>query len=87
MRYEIAEVADRLPGDPERGPIDASLSAMLGSCPATPNWAWPRSFRTDARVDPKALPVLADGKPTDGTPNRDKILQAVKGHAISAPPS
>jgi uncharacterized protein (TIGR02687 family) len=35
-------------------------------------------------LDPTALPVLADGKPTNGTPNRDKILQAVKGHAINA---
>ena len=38
----------------------------------------------DAKLTPEGLPVLADGKPTNGTANRDKILQAFNGHAMKA---
>jgi len=83
MRYEIAhELASRIRSEDR---FDASLSAMLGSLPSYTQLGMASLLpHLTLELDPKALPVLADGKPTDGTPNRDKILQAVKGHAISA---
>ena len=83
MRYEIAhELASMIRGEDR---FDASLSALLGSLPSYTQLGMASLLpHLTLELDPKALPVLADGKPTDGTPNRDKILQAVKGHAISA---
>ena len=83
MRFEIAHELASLIRSEDR--FDASLSAMLGSLPSYTQLGMASLLpHSTLEVDPKALPVLADGKPTDGTPNRDKILQAVKGHAISA---
>ena len=84
MRYEVAEELASLIRNEDR--FDASLSAVLGDAPELhPARAWLRCFLSRRlELDPEALPVLADGKPTNGTANRDKILQAVKGHAISA---
>ena len=83
MRYEIAhELASRIRSEDR---FDASLSAMLGSLPSYTQLGMASLLpHSTLELDPTALPVLADGKPTNGTPNRDKILQAVKGHAISA---
>ena len=83
MRYEIAhELASRIRSEDR---FDASLSAMLGSLPSYTQLGMASLLpHSTLELDPTALPVLADGKPTNGTQNRDKILQAVKGHAISA---
>ena len=83
MRYEIAHELASLIRSEDR--FDASLSAMLGSLPSYTQLGMASLLpHSTLELDPSALPVLADGKPTNGTPNRDKILQAVNGHAISA---
>lgn len=83
MRYEIAEqLASMIRGEDR---FDASLSAVLGSLPSYTQLGMASLLpHSSLELDPDGLPVLADGKPTNGTANRDKILQAVKGHAISA---
>lgn len=83
MRYEVAhELASRIRSEDR---FDASLSAVLGALPSYTQLGMAALLpHSSLELDPNALPVLADGHPTNGTPNRDKILQAVKGHAISA---
>ncbi len=83
MRYEIAEELASLIRGENR--FDASISAVLGSLPSYTQLGMASLLpQSSLELDPNALPVLADGMPTNGTANRDKILQAVKGHAISA---
>ncbi|SFI31261.1 MULTISPECIES: BREX-1 system phosphatase PglZ type A [Microbacterium] len=83
MRYEIAEELASTIRSEDR--FDASLSALLGSLPSYTQLGMASLLpHSSLELDPEALPVLADGKPTNGTANRDKILQAVKGHAITA---
>jgi uncharacterized protein (TIGR02687 family) len=83
MRYEIAEELASLIRSENR--FDASLSALLGSLPSYTQLGMAALLpQSSLELDPNALPVLADGKPTNGTANRDKILQAVNGHAITA---
>lgn len=83
MRYEVAEELTSLIRSENR--FDASLSAVLGMLPSYTQLGMAALLPQSAlELDPEALPVLADGKPTNGTANRDKILQAVKGRAISA---
>lgn len=83
MRYEVAEELASLIRNEDR--FDASLSAVLGVLPSYTQLGMASLLpHSTLELDPEALPVLADGKPTNGTANRDKILQAVKGHAISA---
>jgi len=83
MRYEVAEELTSLIRSENR--FDASLSAVLGMLPSYTQLGMAALLpQSTLELDPEALPVLADGKPTNGTANRDKILQAVKGHAISA---
>ncbi|WP_373167246.1 BREX-1 system phosphatase PglZ type A [Mycobacterium marinum] len=83
MRYEVAEELTSLIRSENR--FDASLSAVLGMLPSYTQLGMAALLpHSTLELDPEALPVLADGKPTNGTANRDKILQAVKGHAISA---
>ncbi|MDZ8172437.1 BREX-1 system phosphatase PglZ type A [Microbacterium xanthum] len=83
MRYEIAEELASMIRSEDR--FDASLSAVLGSLPSYTQLGMAALLpQSSLELDPGGLPVLADGKPTNGTANRDKILQAVKGHAISA---
>ena len=83
MRYEVAEELASLIRSENR--FDASLSAVLGMLPSYTQLGMAALLpHSTLELDPEALPVLADGKPTNGTANRDKILQAVKGHAISA---
>lgn len=83
MRYEVAEeLASMIRGEDR---FDASLSAVLGSLPSYTQLGMASLLpQSSLELDPEGLPVLADGKPTNGTVNRDKILQAVKGHAITA---
>lgn len=83
MRYEIAEELASTIRSEDR--FDASLSALLGALPSYTQLGMASLLpHSSLELDPEALPVLADGKPTNGTANRDKILQAVKGHAITA---
>lgn len=83
MRYEIAEELASLIRGENR--FDASLSAVLGSLPSYTQLGMASLLpQSSLELDPNALPVLADGKPTNGTANRDKVLQAVQGHAITA---
>ena len=83
MRYEVAEELASLIRNEDR--FDASLSAVLGVLPSYTQLGMASLLpQSTLELDPEALPVLADGKPTNGTANRDKILQGVKGHAISA---
>ncbi|MBF9317342.1 BREX-1 system phosphatase PglZ type A [Mycobacteroides chelonae] len=83
MRYEVAHELTSLIRSENR--FDASLSAMFGVLPSYTQLGMAALLPQSAlELHPEALPVLADGKPTNGTANRDKILQAVKGHAISA---
>lgn len=83
MRYEVAEqLASVIRGEDR---FDASLSAMLGSLPSYTQLGMAALLpHSRLELDPAGLPVLADGKPTNGTANRGKILQAVNGHAITA---
>lgn len=83
MRYEVAEeLASRIRNENR---FDASLSAVLGSLPSYTQLGMASLLpQSSLELDPVGLPVLADGKRTDGTANRDKILQSVKGHAITA---
>lgn len=83
MRYEVAEELTSLIRSENR--FDASLSAVLGMLPSYTQLGMAALLPQSAlELDPTALPVLADGKPTNGTANRDKVLQAIKGHAIAA---
>ena len=83
MRYEVAEqLASMIRGEDR---FDASLSAVLGSLPSYTQLGMASLLpQSSLELDPEGLPVLADGKPTNGTANRDKILRDVKGHAITA---
>lgn len=83
MRYEVAEELASMIRSEDR--FDASLAAVLGSLPSFTQLGMAALLpQSSLELDPEGLPVLADGKPTNGTANRDKILQAVKGHAITA---
>jgi uncharacterized protein (TIGR02687 family) len=83
MRYEVAHELTSLICSEDR--FDAKLSAVLGMLPSYTQLGMAALLpQSVLELAPEALPVLADGKPTNGTANRDKILQAVKGHAISA---
>lgn len=83
MRYEIAE--ELASAIRKENKFDASVSAMLGSIPSYTQLGMASLLpHNRLELDPEGFPVLADRKPTNGTANRDKILQAVKGHAITA---
>lgn len=83
MRYEVAEELTSLIRSENR--FVAGLSAMLGMLPSYTQLGMAALLpQSELELVPEAMPVLADGMPTNGTANRDKILQAVKGHAISA---
>ena len=83
MRYEVADELASMIRSEDR--FDASLSAVLGSLPSYTQLGMASLLpQSSLELDPNALPVLADGKPTNGTANRDKVLQAVNGHAIAA---
>ncbi|WP_328660725.1 BREX-1 system phosphatase PglZ type A [Nocardia salmonicida] len=83
MRYEIGEeLASKIRSEDR---FDASLSAVLGSVPSYTQLGMASLLpQSSLELDPGGLPVLADGKPTNGTVNRGKILHPVKGNAITA---
>lgn len=83
MRYEIAdELVSRIRS---RDRFDASLSAMLGSLPSYTQLGMAALLpHNQLELSPEGLPVFADGVPTNGTKNRNKILESVKGCALSA---
>ncbi|HNP59006.1 BREX-1 system phosphatase PglZ type A [uncultured Gordonia sp.] len=83
MRYEIAEQLASMIRSEDR--FDAYLSAVLGSLPSYTQLGMASLLpQSSLELTPEGLPVLADGKPTNGTANRDKILQAFNGHAMKA---
>lgn len=70
MRYEVAEELTSLIRSENR--FDASLSAVLGMLPTYTQLGMAALLpHSTLELDPEALPVLADGKPTNGTANRD----------------
>lgn len=83
MRYEIADELKSLVRAEDR--FEASLSAVLGSLPSYTQLGMAALLpHSTLELHPDGLPVFADGKPTNGTANRDKVLRAVKGHAVTA---
>ena len=82
MRYEIAEQLASMIRSEDR--FDAYLSAVLGSLPSYAARHGVAAPTVELGTHPEGLPVLADGKPTNGTANRDKILQAFNGRAMKA---
>nr|WP_255727263.1 BREX-1 system phosphatase PglZ type A [Nesterenkonia sp. DZ6] len=83
MRYEIAEELASMVRSEDR--FEASLSAVLGSLPSYTQLGMASLLpQSSLELDPSGFPVLADGKPTNGTANRNTILNDVKGHAITA---
>lgn len=83
MRYEVAEELTSMIRGENR--FDANISALLGSLPSYTQLGMASLLpQSTLELDPEGMPVLADGKPTNGTASRDKILQGVKGHAITA---
>lgn len=83
MRYEVAdELASRIRAEDR---FDASLSAVLGCLPSYTQLGMASLLpHSTLELDPTGMPVLADGKPTDGTANRSKVLKAVNGVALRA---
>lgn len=83
MRYEIAEELTSLIRREDR--FEASLSAMLGVLPSYTQLGMAALLpQSSLKLDPDSMPVFADGMPTNGTANRDRILQTVNGHAMTA---
>ena len=84
MRYEIAEQLASMIRSEDR--FDAYLSAVLGSpYRATRSSAWRRCSHSRAWNSPRgACQYSRMAKPTNGTANRDKILQTFNGHAMKA---
>ncbi|SNU02225.1 TIGR02687 family protein [Ruaniaceae bacterium KH17] len=83
MRYEIADELTSMIRSEDR--FEASISAVLCSLPSYTQLGMAALLpQSRLRMDPTGMPVFADGNPTNGTANRDKILQVVKGRAISA---
>lgn len=83
MRYEVAEELASAIRSEDR--FDASLSAVLGSLPSYTQLGMAALLpQASLQLHPVGLPVFADGKPTNGKANRDKVLQTVGGHAVTA---
>ena len=83
LRYEIAEeLASKIRSEDR---YDAELSAVLGSLPSYTQLGMAALLpHSKLEIDPSSTPVFADGHRTDGTANRAKLLQSVKGTAIGA---
>lgn len=83
LRYEIAEeLASKIRSEDR---FDAELGAVLGSLPSYTQLGMAALLpHKNLEIDPNGTPVYADGRRTDGTANRAKILQKAKGTAISA---
>jgi uncharacterized protein (TIGR02687 family) len=84
LRYEVAEeLRSRLRQEDGLG---AEIDAMLGVLPSYTQLGMAALLphKTIGHA-PDGDPVLVDGgRRTDGTPNRDKVLKTVNGHAIQA---
>lgn len=83
LRYEVADELGRRIRREDR--FDASLDAVLGVIPSYTQLGMAallphRLLAHSSNGDP----VLADGQPTNGTANRNKILAKVGGSAIQA---
>lgn len=83
LRYEIAdELGSRIRQEDR---FDASLDAVLGVIPSYTQLGM--AALLPHRLlghSPNGDPVLADGQPTNGTVNRNKVLAKVGGSAIRA---
>lgn len=83
MRYEVAEELGSRVRSEDR--FDASLSAMLGSLPSYTQLGMASLLpHSTLALDPLGIPVFADGKPTTGLANRGKLLEPVRGCALTA---
>lgn len=83
MRYEVAEELASLIRRNDK--FEAELTAQLGPLPSYTQLGMAALLpQSTLELDPTGLPVMADGQRTDGTGNRDKILQKVNGHAMTA---
>jgi uncharacterized protein (TIGR02687 family) len=83
MRYEVAdELGARIRRENK---FEAELSAVLGVLPSYTQLGMasllPHSI---LELSPEGMPVYADGKRTDGTVNRAKVLESVHGSAVQA---
>jgi uncharacterized protein (TIGR02687 family) len=83
MRYEVAdELGARIRRENK---FEAELSAVLGVLPSYTQLGMasllPHSI---LELSPEGIPVYADGKRTDGTVNRAKVLESVHGSAVQA---
>ncbi|AFR34582.1 BREX-1 system phosphatase PglZ type A [Arthrobacter sp. Rue61a] len=83
MRYEVAdELGARIRRENK---FEAELSAVLGVLPSYTQLGMasllPHSI---LELSPEGMPVYADGKRTDGTVNRAKVLESVHGFAVQA---
>lgn len=83
MRYEVAEeLTTKIRGENK---FDAGIDAMLGVLPSYTQLGMAALLphKTLAH-SPDGDPVLIDGKKSDGTTNRNKILSTVGGAAMQA---
>ncbi|MGP9503216.1 BREX-1 system phosphatase PglZ type A [Specibacter sp. AOP5-B1-6] len=83
MRYEVAdELTSKIRGENK---YDAKIEAMLGVLPSYTQLGMASLLphKTLAHSE-SGDPVLVDGRPSNGTANRSKILAAVGGSAIQA---
>ncbi|MDC4232433.1 BREX-1 system phosphatase PglZ type A [Actinomyces sp. B33] len=83
LRYEIAdEFASRIRSEDR---FSAILSARFGALPSYTQLGMAALLPHETlELTPEGLPVLVDGKPSNGTANRDKILKTVDGCALQA---
>lgn len=83
LRYEVAdELSTKIRGENK---FSASIDAMLGVLPSYTQLGMAALLpHTTLAHSPEGDPVLVDGKKSDGTVNRSKILAAVGGTAIQA---
>ncbi|WP_258190682.1 BREX-1 system phosphatase PglZ type A [Arthrobacter sp. PAMC25284] len=83
LRYEVAdELASRIRGENK---YDAKIEAMLGVLPSYTQLGMASLLPHETLAHSEnGDPVLVDGRPSNGTANRSKILSSVGGTAIQA---
>lgn len=83
MRYEVAdELGARIRRENK---FEAQLSAALGVLPSYTQLGMASLLpHSTLELSPEGMPVYVDGKRTDGTANRAKVLESVHGSAIQA---
>ena len=83
LRFEVAEELGTRIRKEDR--FDATLDAMLGVLPSYTQLGMAALLPHDTLAhSSNGDPVLVDGRRSDGTTNRNRILEAVDGHAIQA---